>query len=117
MPLWRRRRSVADGFSLPASAQGDTFSSRLSEMQATTSQTRPTLTQLQPEIHVVCFLTRYRSAWAEYNLFPIKSIKYRQFKRISDVVTIAKVGHAKGKVKENREFSPPNLFALSTYSC
>src|SRR4030095_10572149 len=73
MPLWRRRRSVADGFSLPASAQGDTFSARLSEMQATTSQTRPTLTQLQPEIHVVCFLTRYRSAWAEYNLFPIKS--------------------------------------------
>src|SRR4029434_187325 len=75
MPLWRRRRSVADGFSLPASAQGDTFSARLSEMQATTSQTRPTLTQVQPEIHVVCFLTRYRSAWAEYNLFPIKSIQ------------------------------------------
>jgi len=28
---------------------------------------------LRPEIHVVCFLTRYRSACAEYNLFPIKS--------------------------------------------
>src|SRR5215217_6213637 len=25
-------------------------------------------------MHVVCFLTRYRSACAEYNLFPIKSI-------------------------------------------
>src|SRR5262249_751648 len=42
-------------------------------MRATTAQTRPTGAQLPPEIHVVCFLTRYRSACAEYNLFPIKS--------------------------------------------
>ena len=71
--LWRRRRPAADGFSLPASGQGDTFYYRPSETQATTSQTRPTLAQLRPAIHVVCFLTRYRSACAEYNLFPIKS--------------------------------------------
>src|SRR2546423_817053 len=39
MPLWRRRRSAADGSSLPASGEGDTFFHRPSETQATTAQT------------------------------------------------------------------------------
>src|SRR5262245_9733725 len=73
MPLERRPRSAADGVSLPASAREGTFSHRPSDIQATTSQTHSTLTPWRSEIHAVCFSTRYRSACAEYNLFPIES--------------------------------------------
>src|SRR5262245_48527585 len=74
MPLSRRHRSAADGVSLPASAREGTFSHRPSAIQATTSQTHSTLTPWRSDIHAVCFSTRCRSACAEYNLFPIKSI-------------------------------------------